>query len=105
MAYPDFPAVEPRGGRTWYAVTVRFSSGQEKDVYEGQGDADKAGREALSAFRRYHGAHVEVLADGAVFAYVTFVPCTHDKTPFLCEPGFCWHHQCGQIPPEQCGCG
>lgn len=104
MQYPDFPTGEPRGGRTWYGVLALLSSGHEVVVAEFQGDADRAGHEALNAFRRYHGARVEVLAEGAPFAYVTFNPRTHEKTPFLCQAGFCWHRQCGEIPPERCGC-
>lgn len=104
--YPNFPTQEPRGPRTWYGVIARFSTGEEREVgREVQGDPEAAGRAALFAWHRYHGtAHVEVWADGEQFAYVTFNPRTHDKTPFLCQPGFCAHHLCGQIPPDECFC-
>ncbi|MET7622736.1 hypothetical protein [Streptomyces sp. NPDC005408] len=103
--YPDFPTTEPRGGRTVYGVVARLPNGKESEIGEWTGDAEAAGAAALSAHRRYHGsARVEVWADGAQFAYVTFHPRTHDKTPFLCQPGFCAHHECGLIPPEKCFC-
>ncbi|MEV6782701.1 hypothetical protein [Streptomyces sp. NPDC051098] len=101
--YPDFPTMEPRGGRTLYAVLAVLANGKEIEVGEWTGDADAAGAAALSAYRRYHRtARVEVWADGAQFAYVTHHPRTHDKTPVLCQPGFCPDPLCGQIPPAQC---
>ncbi|GGX55938.1 hypothetical protein [Streptomyces chartreusis] len=106
--YPDFPSQpgEPRGGFTHYAVTARLADGREVEVGEWLGDAERAGEEALKAYERYYRrAYVEVLLDGCAFAYVTHNPRTHEKTPFLSQPGFCWHHACGQVPPEQCGCG
>ena len=106
--YTDFPSPPgvPRGSFPWYAVTASFPNGREVEVGEWLGDPESAGQEALRAYERYkRGACVEVLVDGCVFAYVTHNPRTHEKAPFLCHPGFCWHHACGQVPPEECGCG
>lgn len=103
--YPDYPTLEPRGGRTIYGVIAIFSNGKDALIAEIQGDADEAGRVALSAWRRYHGsARVEILCDGCSWAYVTVDRRTHEKEPFLCQAGFCHHHLCGQIPPEECYC-
>ncbi|MFG2793987.1 hypothetical protein [Streptomyces sp. NPDC048419] len=105
--YPNFPSQPgvPRGGYTYYAVTARFPNGREVEVGEWQGDAEKAGEAALKAYERYYrDACVEVLCDGGPFAYVTHDPRTPERTPFLCQSGFCWHPACGQVPPEECGC-
>ena len=107
LRFPNFPTHEPMGGYTWFGVYAELSNGQERTIGEWQGshNAKKAGDAALSAWRRYHGAaSVRVLVDGSPWAYVTVNPRTHDKTPFLCQAGFCWHPECGQIPPEECGC-
>lgn len=107
QVYPDFPSQPgvPRGGFTVYAVMARFPNGREVEVGVWQGDAEGAGEAALRAYGRYHaGAYVEVLCDGGPFAYVTHDPRTHAKAPFLCQPGFCWHRECGLVPPEECGC-
>ncbi|MFB8031305.1 MULTISPECIES: hypothetical protein [unclassified Streptomyces] len=103
--YPDFPTMERRGGRTIYEVFVTLSNGKEVDIGEWVGDPHAAGKAAIAAYLRYHcSAYVLVMLDGTNFAYVTHHPRTHEKTPFLCQVGFCADDRCGQVPPDQCLC-
>lgn len=103
--YPDFPTMEPRGGRTIYSVVALFSNSEQREIGEWVGDPQGAGKAAIGAYIRYHrSAYVEVMVDGTNFAYVTHHPRTHEKTPFLCQVGFCADANCGEVPPEQCLC-
>jgi hypothetical protein len=105
QVYPNFPTIEPRGGRTIYNVTADLSDGTTREVGEWTGDPEAAGAAAIAAYLRYHrAAYVLIMADGDSFAYVTHHPRTHDKTPFLRQPGFCADDRCGEIPPERCLC-
>lgn len=105
MSYPNFPTGISRNSRSFYGVVAVLPNGEDRVIGEWIGDAEAAGRAALDAFARYHrSAHVEILCDGANFAYVTVNPRVPRGTPFLREAGFCAHYQCGEIPPGDCFC-
>jgi len=107
MRISSFPSQEPIGAYTEFAAIAELSNGSEKVIGEWQGsqNAEAAGAAALSAWHLYHGtAHVQIFVDGTPWAYVAVRPLTHEKAPFLCPSGFCWHSKCGQISPEECYC-
>lgn len=106
MPYPNFPMSGfTRDSRSYYGVVAYLPNGEEREVGEWIGDPEAAGTAALSAYARYYRtARVEVLCDGANFAYVAVNPRVPRGTPFLCEAGFCAHHECGEIAPDECFC-
>ncbi|MER6382120.1 hypothetical protein ACWDBD_38750 [Streptomyces sp. NPDC001118] len=92
-------------GAAWYGVTATLD-GKEIEVYDGQ-DFDRAKREAIAAFERYHRkAYVSLSNDGGSWKYVFCLPRERvkDAKPVVIDCGFCIDPRCGEINPLDCWC-
>lgn len=99
---PNFPSGIGYGS-SYYVVTA-YLDGKEIEVYEGH-DYDRAEREAISAYKRYHGkAYVPLDTDGGSWKYVFGYPSTVKSEPVVIPTGGCPDPRCGQINPLECWC-
>lgn len=90
---------------TWYGVVATHKNGSQTEIGEWEHDYDKAAREAINAYKRFHGkAYISLMEDGGTWKDVKVVPGVANPTPVVTEVGFCLHPECGQIHPSSCYC-